>query len=135
MIVGRSTCRPRVAIRNCSPPFGPRCSREPRPPWFTMIVGRSTCRPRVAIRNCSPPFGPRCSREQPMQKPFAVIDAVAMIAIDPDDGTFRCFGDKVIATQIVAVPPAGLDAFGSILQRPGRLFQAVLQRLGLIEEP
>src|SRR5436190_13606094 len=26
-----SSRRPRVAIRNCSPPFGPRCSREPRP--------------------------------------------------------------------------------------------------------
>ena len=43
-------------------------------------------------------------------EPFAVIGAVSMIAIDPHNRAVGRFGDEIIAAQIVAVPPTGLDA-------------------------
>ena len=70
-----------------------------------------------------------------MHEPFAVIGAVSMIAIDPHNRAVGRFGDEIIAAQIVAVPPTGLDALGTILQYPGRLFQAMPQRLGFVQKP
>ncbi len=49
------------------------------------------------------------SREYAVQEPFAVVDAVAVIAIDPHRFAARVFGDEVIAAHVGAVPPARLD--------------------------
>src|SRR5437763_16272968 len=71
-------------------------------------------------------------RKKTMHEPLAIINAIAMIAIDPHNRAVGRFGDEIITAQIVAVPPAGFDALGTILQYPRGVFQAMLQRLGFV---
>ena len=75
----------------------------------TRCALEGTCEPGAALR-------PRevASGEEAVQEPLAVIDPVAVIAVDPHGFARRRIGDEVIAAHVGAVPPAGLDAFGSV---------------------
>ncbi len=69
--------------------------------------------------------------EYPVQEPFAVVDAVTVIAIDPHGFAARVFGDEVIAAHVGAIPPPGFDPLGSVAQHPGLRFEQMAERLGL----
>ena len=74
-----------------------------------------------------------------MQEPLAVVDAVAVVAIDPRDLALRVFRDEVIAADVTAIPPAGFDPFGAVPQFPRRYprlcLEQVRERLRLREQP
>ena len=49
------------------------------------------------------------SPEYPVQEPLAIVDAIAVIAVDPHRLAARILGDEVIAAHVGAVPPARLN--------------------------
>src|ERR1700676_54027 len=63
--------------------------------------------PRRTIRKCCTEGGARAMalREQSVQDPLAVVDAVAVIAIDPRGSALRRVRNEVIAAHVGAVPP------------------------------
>ena len=70
-----------------------------------------------------------------MQEPLAIIDAVAVVAIDPYRFAARALGNEIIAAHVGAIPPAGFDPFGTVAQDPRLRFQHLTERRRLGEQP
>ena len=47
-----------------------------------------------------------CLGEHTLQEPLSVVDAVAVVAVDPHCLAARIFGDEIIAAHVGAIPPA-----------------------------
>src|SRR5438552_2206085 len=70
-----------------------------------------------------------------MQEPLAIIDAVAVVAIDPYRFAARALGNEIIATHVGAIPPARFDSLRAIAQHPWPQLERVADGLRLREQP
>src|SRR5262252_8976599 len=74
-------------------------------------------------------------REDALHEPFAVVDTVTMIAIDPHELAARRLGDEVVATDVGAVPPSRFDPLGAVAQHPGLRFEELPERRRFRKQP
>src|SRR3954463_14820010 len=101
---------PYAAARNLVYTTNPAARRKAS----SVHVHRTAARPEPAGPFPSPQESKNvASSEEAMQKPAMLTSA---LAIDPQEGAGVVLGDVVITLDIVAVPPAALDALGSSQQ-------------------
>src|SRR4029077_1830257 len=87
-------------------------------------------RGRLSVRQANAAVG-----EDPVQEPFAVVDPVAVIAIDPHRLAAGVLGDEVVAAHVDTIPPARFDPFRPVPQHPRPRFEEMAERLRLGEQP